>query len=75
MSFGVPTPSTTVTATDDNNIDGLLDGAKWKSNSVSFSFTNSINDYESGYPNRADHADIATAIAVRTHHLVDIFNG
>ncbi|MEQ9355834.1 M10 family metallopeptidase C-terminal domain-containing protein [Coleofasciculus chthonoplastes] len=57
MSFGVPTPSTTVTATDDNNIDGLLGGSKWKSNSVSFSFTNSINDYESGYPDRADHAD------------------
>jgi serralysin len=56
MSFGVPTPSTTVTATGNNNIDGLLRGVKWASNSVSFSFTDSINDYESGYANRATHA-------------------
>ncbi len=50
------TSSTTVSATGNNNIDGLLSGMRWTSNSVSFSFTDSINDYESGYPNRADHA-------------------
>jgi len=56
MAFGVPTPSTTVTSTGNNNIDGLLRGSKWASNSVSFSFTDSINDYEAGYPDRASHA-------------------
>ena len=56
MAFGVPTPSTTVAATGNNNIDGLLSGSKWASNSVSFSFTDSINDYELGYPKRATHA-------------------
>jgi serralysin len=56
MAFGVPTPSTTVTSTGNNNIDGLLIGTKWTSTSVSFSFTDSINDYESGYENRASHA-------------------
>jgi serralysin len=55
-AFGTPTPSTTVTATGNNNIDGLLSGVKWASNSVSFSFTDSINDYEAGYPDRAAHA-------------------
>ncbi len=56
MTFGVPTPSTSVAATGDNNIDGLLSGSKWASNSVSFSFTNSIDDYESGYSDRTSHA-------------------
>ncbi|MCP2732171.1 M10 family metallopeptidase [Limnofasciculus baicalensis] len=46
----------TVTATGNNNIDGLLSGVKWASTSISFSFTDSINDYESGYPDRASHA-------------------
>ncbi|MDY6783634.1 MAG: M10 family metallopeptidase, partial [Cyanobacteriota bacterium] len=55
-AFGVPTPSTTVTPTYDNNIDGLLKATKWASSSVSFSFTDSINDYELGYPSRASHA-------------------
>ncbi|MEH2183372.1 M10 family metallopeptidase [Nostoc sp.] len=48
--------TTTVTATGDNNIDGLLIGVKWASPSVSFSFTDSIDDYESDYRDRAIHA-------------------
>ncbi|MBD2503726.1 M10 family metallopeptidase [Anabaena azotica] len=55
-SFGIPTPATTVSATYDNNIDGLLSGVKWSSTSISFSFTDSINDYELGYTDRASHA-------------------
>jgi serralysin len=54
-TFGTPTPATTVAATGNNNIDGLLSGVKWASNSVSFSFTDSIDDYETDYENRADH--------------------
>ncbi len=55
-AFGVATPSTSVASTGINNIDGLLSGSKWSSSSVSFSFTNSINDYEAGYPARTSHA-------------------
>lgn len=53
--FGVPTSATTITATGDNNIDGLLVGTKWSSTSVSFSFTDSIDDYESNYADRTAH--------------------
>jgi serralysin len=56
MSFGIPTSTTTVTASGNNNIDGLLGSSKWASNLVSFSFTDSINDYESSYLNRTSHA-------------------
>ncbi|MEH1828124.1 MAG: hypothetical protein V7L22_22785 [Nostoc sp.] len=55
-AFGVSTPTATVTATGDRNIDGLLIGTKWASTSISFSFTDDISDYESGYPDRASHA-------------------
>jgi serralysin len=55
MPFGIPTSSSTVTATFDNNIDGLLSGTKWTSSSVTFSFTDSINDYETGYSDRTSH--------------------
>jgi serralysin len=54
-AFGTPTPATTVAATGNNNIDGLLSGVKWASNFVSYSFTDSINDYEVGYQDRAAH--------------------
>jgi serralysin len=54
-TFGVPVATSTVTATGDNNIDGLLSGVKWASTQISFSFTSSINDYESGYADRAAH--------------------
>jgi serralysin len=55
-AFGGTTSTATVTATGDRNIDGLLVGTKWASTSVTFSFTDSISDYESGYPDRASHA-------------------
>lgn len=60
MPFGTPVPSTTVGATFNNNIDGLLSGVKWlnftPNSPITFSFTDSINDYEASYPNRASHA-------------------
>jgi serralysin len=55
-AFGGTTSTATVAATGDRNIDGLLSGVKWASNSISFSFTDSIDDYESGYSDRASHA-------------------
>jgi serralysin len=55
-AFGLPTATTTTTATGDNNIDGLLSGIRWASTSVSFSFTNSFSDYESGYANASSHS-------------------
>jgi serralysin len=55
-AFGVPTSTTSTIATGDNNIDGLLVGTHWTSTSVSFSFTDSFTDYESGYPNASVHS-------------------
>jgi hypothetical protein len=54
-AFGISTPTTTVAATGNTNIDGLLSGVKWSSTSVSFSFPDSINDYEANYYDRAYH--------------------
>jgi serralysin len=60
MPFGSPVPTSTVGATFNNNIDGLLSGVKWRdytaSAPISYSFTDNINDYESTYANRASHA-------------------
>lgn len=55
-AFGGSTPTATVFATGDRNIDALLSGTKWASTSISFSFTDSISDYEFGYQDRASHA-------------------
>jgi serralysin len=54
-TFGVPVAAVAVGATGDNNIDGLLSGVRWASGSISFSFTDSIDDYEGGYADRASH--------------------
>ena len=51
-------PTTTTEATGINNIDALLSGHQWQSNTVTFSFTDSFNnDYEAGYANSAVHAN------------------
>lgn len=55
-AFGVPSSIKTVAATGDNNIDGLLSGDAWQSNSLTFSFTDNISDYEAGYDQLAAHA-------------------
>ncbi|MEF8703751.1 MAG: M10 family metallopeptidase, partial [Candidatus Accumulibacter sp. UW26] len=55
-TFGVPVATSTVAATGNHNIDGVLSGVRWASTAVTFSFTNSINDYEAGYEDRALHA-------------------
>ncbi len=49
MTFGVPTSSTTTTATSDTNTNGVLAGTQWTSTTVTYSFTNSTSDYESNY--------------------------
>lgn len=57
-AYGGTTPVINTTKTNVNNIDGLLIGTEWKSNTITFSFTNNFaNDYEdeSGYPNSAVH--------------------
>lgn len=60
MPFGSPVPTSSVGATLNNNIDGLLSGVKWRNYTVNapitYSFTDSINDYESTYADRALHA-------------------
>ena len=57
MTFGNPTATTKTSDTGINNIDALLYGQQWKSNTVTFSFTNSFaKDYESKYPNSSYHS-------------------
>jgi serralysin len=53
--FGNITETVTVSATGDNNIDGLLFGSQWAASAISFSFTDSISDYESGYYRLSAH--------------------
>jgi serralysin len=54
-AFGIVSPSTTINnPTSDNNTDSLIFGERWTSPNISFSFTDSVTDYETGY------ADIAT---------------
>jgi serralysin len=59
MPFGVPVATTSVSATFNNNIDGLLHGTKWRDFSINapitFSFTDSIADYENNYSDRVTH--------------------
>ncbi|MCF2151527.1 M10 family metallopeptidase C-terminal domain-containing protein [Desmonostoc muscorum LEGE 12446] len=58
-AYGGTTSVTNTTKTNVNNIDGLLIGTEWLSNTVTFSFTSSFtNDYEdeSGYPDSVVHA-------------------
>ncbi|MEH1871906.1 M10 family metallopeptidase, partial [Nostoc sp.] len=57
--YGSTTSETNSTKTNVNNIDGLLRGTKWLSNTVTFSFTdNFTNDYEDelGYPDSSVHS-------------------
>jgi serralysin len=51
--FGTATTATSTSPTGNRNIDGLLIGTKWMTNTpISYSFTDNFNnDYEAGYPN------------------------
>jgi serralysin len=58
MTFGVGTATTTTTASTDTNTNGVLSGYQWASTgvntyTVSYSFTDSSTDYESGYSDPA----------------------
>lgn len=56
MTFQKETPAKTVKATSDNNIDSLLSGKAWASNTISYSFTdNFATDYEPGYVDSKTH--------------------
>jgi Ca2+-binding RTX toxin-like protein len=55
-AFGTATSATLVTnATFNNNVDALIVGSRWISTNISFSFTDSIDDYEIGYLDRSLH--------------------
>lgn len=60
MPFGIPTPTANVSPTNDKLIDGLLVGVKWRDydikNPISFSFTDSISDYETSDKNLSSYA-------------------
>jgi len=56
MTFNVSIPTKVTTASFIDNVDALLKGTQWESNSVTFSFTDSFaNDYELNYPDYAGY--------------------
>jgi Ca2+-binding RTX toxin-like protein len=56
-AFGVPSATSSVTTTGDNNVDALLGSARWTNLAITYSFTDSFsNDYEAGYANAAVHS-------------------
>ncbi|MDJ0716359.1 MAG: M10 family metallopeptidase [Prochloraceae cyanobacterium] len=83
MAYGSGTNTSVNTATNNNNIDGLLSTRRWASNTVTYSFTsNFFNDYEdeSGYPNSATHGNSfetlnATQRAVAREVMQKMFGG
>jgi serralysin len=49
-AFGIATPVTNINnPTLDNNTDALINGERWISPNITFSFTDNISDYEAGY--------------------------
>ncbi len=61
-AFGTPTAITSTVATLNNNIDGLLSVNRWINPAITFSFTDSITDYESGYDQLAQHTTTFQAL-------------
>ncbi|EKU96382.1 Ca2+-binding protein, RTX toxin [Leptolyngbya sp. PCC 7375] len=58
MAYGKVTEIVSNTATNDNNLDGLIGRKRWASRNVTYAFTNDFShDYEDemGYPSRAVH--------------------
>jgi serralysin len=56
-AFGVPSTTSSVTASGDTNTDALLSGTRWSNLAVTYSFTdNYANDYEAGYASSAVHS-------------------
>ena len=61
--FGIPTITKLTIGSLNSNVNGLLSGYQWASNSVSYGFTdNFTNDYESGYPGVALHTASFSAL-------------
>ncbi len=56
-AFGVPSTTSSVTASGDTNTDALLSGTRWTNLALTYSFTdNYANDYEAGYASAAVHS-------------------
>jgi Ca2+-binding RTX toxin-like protein len=56
-AFGVPSTTSSVTASGDVNTDALLSGTRWSNLAVTYSFTdNYANDYEANYASSAVHS-------------------
>jgi len=47
---GSAAPSTSVAASGDQGIDGLLSGVRWSGASITYSDPDSVSDYQTGYP-------------------------
>ena len=65
-AFGVPTGTIANAATGIDNIDALINGLRWSSNIVTFSFTDSFtNDYEADYANAGVHSSSFSSLSLQ----------
>jgi serralysin len=78
MAYGKETKTKRIKSTGDNNVDGLLANRRWKSKTVSFSFTNNFNnDYEEeiNYPEsyEAGFSQLNSKQRAATYDWVDMY--
>jgi Ca2+-binding RTX toxin-like protein len=75
-AFGVPSTTSSVTASGDVNTDALLGGTRWSNLAVTYSFTdNYANDYEAGYANSAVHSTSFLALSAQQQSVARAWIG
>jgi Ca2+-binding RTX toxin-like protein len=75
-AFGVPSTTSSVTASGDTNTDALLGGTRWTNLAVTYSFTdNYANDYEAGYANAAVHSASFLALSAQQQSVARAWIG
>jgi Ca2+-binding RTX toxin-like protein len=75
-AFGVPSTTSSVTASGDTNTDALLGGTRWANLAVTYSFTdNYANDYEASYAGSAVHSTSFLALSAQQQSVARAWIG
>jgi serralysin len=75
-AFGVPSTTSSVTASGDTNTDALLSGSRWANLAVTYSFTdNYANDYEASYAGSAIHSTSFLALSAQQQSVARAWIG
>jgi serralysin len=75
-AFGLPSTTSSVTASGDINTDALLSATRWTDLAVTYSFTdNYANDYEAGYANAAVHFTSFLALSAQQQSVARAWIG